>query len=1130
MNPQESSPKKRFFFEDLEEDLSGKALRNEESLLFGGHRPAPENPVSEKDEVSEIRDVIPDLSHSQAEMLLLKCESCADRSERISNAVSIYFENQSQKERSVPEANMPLITSPKVNSNFGVTKKKDYGTRLTKKPKPSVQWRRFIGSIQVSALATRPTVQPLKYGCELQIVCAHSEESASRLFNGNGRKRTSMANFVRLVDAERNREVGRVPENVARIVLPLIDFDDVEFEATMIFCDNKRLSVGDSFVVQLDIFLTSVLFEKKPKSYNYDSREKISYSQSNVESEDEARSRARRIALLGLFDEVNMVSIDDSTSEDNEVFEDQTQVIDLGNYDDDNDNETSSITPEPKQEDQLTESDTLNLNQLKSIYRATLSTDSTRFLPETTPSEDDFALTLRKYQKQGLTWMLRKEREFDLAAAGDSSNQFDEAKMNPLWKKFKWPKDLAWGAQRLLNNLQEQQNACNGAFFYANLHTGEFSKEKPILKSVKRGGILADEMGLGKTISVLSLILTVPSDREFINQSQNFVAEARNSDSSIITSSLQSSTEMSKEDYAFATTLIVVPMSLLSQWQQEFEKANRNSNIKCEVYYGNSITNLKTLLTKTTQPPSILLTTYGTVQHEWSKELGRSRGTRELTRTNGLFSVEFFRIVIDEGHTIRNRSTRTSKAVMDLAACRRWILTGTPIINKLDDLYSAVKFLRLEPWSQAGYWKSLVSDPFEVKQYKQAFDMVSTILDPVILRRTKLMRDADGKKLVELPNKEVLIEKVKFNRNEDEVYKFFLNRAESSVMEGLARGDLLRKYSTILVHILRLRQVCCHLDLLGSKDENDADLNGKQLCQPFDLKNVLSRNFKESTRNFDERSFQNAVVHIRHKYSDDSELKSLECSVCTADPIEPINQIVFTECGHAFCQNCIMDFINFQTSRKQDLKCPNCRTFINPHHLLSVAESGSKLDLKRFDDSSYSSKVQALMKNLSRLQEASSGEQVVVFSQFSSYLDILERELGSNFGDKEAKIYKLDGRLSLKERTTVLKNFANKDPARLKILLLSLKAGGVGLNLTCASRAYMMDPWWSPSLEDQAIDRVHRIGQQNDVKVIRFIMENSIEEKMLRIQERKRTLGEAVDADEDERKRRRVDEIRMLFE
>lgn len=92
--------------------------------------------------------------------------------------------------------------------------------------------------------------------------------------------------------------------------------------------------------------------------------------------------------------------------------------------------------------------------------------------------------------------------------------------------------------------------------------------------------------------------------------------------------------------------------------------------------------------------------------------------------------------------------------------------------------------------------------------------------------------------------------------------------------------------------------------------------------------------------------------------------------------------------------------------------------------------------------------------------------------------------------------------MSQKERAKVLAEFAERP--KFTILLLSLRAGGVGLNLTCARRVYMMDPWWSFAVEAQAIDRVHRMGQTEEVEVTRYVIEGTIEEKMLRVQERKK--------------------------
>ena len=98
------------------------------------------------------------------------------------------------------------------------------------------------------------------------------------------------------------------------------------------------------------------------------------------------------------------------------------------------------------------------------------------------------------------------------------------------------------------------------------------------------------------------------------------------------------------------------------------------------------------------------------------------------------------------------------------------------------------------------------------------------------------------------------------------------------------------------------------------------------------------------------------------------------------------------------------------------------------------------------------------------------------------------------------------------------------------VLLLSLKAGGVGLNLTAAERVYMMDPWWSWAVEAQAIDRVHRMGQEKEVKVTRFVIEQSIEERMLKIQDRKKFLASSLGMMSEEEKRlQRLDDIRELL-
>lgn len=1100
---------------------------------------------------NQLIQIIPGMGLDIAKKLIEKYDG---ESDVVSKAISEYFEQgeESVKGKEKSQKSSPSVikdnggaigddgiigsrsNSSRDSLNIGILpavrekRRKDVTMRPSKRLKSETEWRKFIGSLQVNAMATRPTLRPLKYGSELEIVKSSGDLPTSKLYNTNGRKKVSMASFVKIFDSEQDREIGRLPEDVAQIVYPLIDTDQVLFEATMVFCENRRLSIGDGFVLQLDCFLTSSVFdEDKNKELTPSQPARWGSTTSMVETDDELQSRSRKVGLLSLFDKLRLRTVGDKAEGTSNTLlnddDDDVEVIDL---DDDEQGEKLENIVAREESDasrfSSQEEGVMNLNQLKVFYKATQSSDSLKAIPETEPPSNTVNLTLRRYQRQGLTWMLRREHEFEKAADSQGFQTVDSNMMNPLWRCFKWPKDMSWGAQRAV----EYTEVDVGRFFYANLHTGEFCLEKPVLKTMMKGGILSDEMGLGKTISALSLIFTAPHDSVTVDK-QFFLDSNEDEDFDL------PSSQSTKKPYAAKTTLIIVPTSLLSQWHSEFTKFNNSPDLYCEIYYGGNVSSLKTLLTRTKNPPTVVLTTYGIVQNEWSKIAKADRREMEMDPTTGLFSLKFYRVILDEGHVIRNRTTSTSKAVMDISSNCRWVLTGTPIINRLDDLYSIVKFLKLEPWAQISYWKMFVSDPFERKDYRQAFDVVNAILEPVFLRRTKQMQDTDGKPLVELPPKEVVVEMLTFNDTQNAIYKHYLEEAETSVKKGLARGDLLKKYSTILVHILRLRQICCDVRLLGAQDENDVDLSksNQLLKESVDVKKVYQEaGIDNDSKKVDSGRLDSIKSKIEKKFPTPDLFKKLECSICTSDPIE-LHKVLFTECCHSFCEDCLKEYLEFRKQKELELSCPNCREPVNKNYFFTLfLKDEEEPQVVPLRDVAKSAKIEALLNHCRMLQETSPGEQIVVFSQFSSFLDILEFELSEALLNNGVKVYKFDGRLNLKERSAVLEDFAIKDFETQKVLLMSLKTGGVGLNLTCASNAFMMDPWWSPSMEDQAIDRIHRIGQLNQVKVTRFIVENSIEEKMLKIQERKRTIGEAMDADEDERRRRRIDEIQMLFE
>ena len=129
------------------------------------------------------------------------------------------------------------------------------------------------------------------------------------------------------------------------------------------------------------------------------------------------------------------------------------------------------------------------------------------------------------------------------------------------------------------------------------------------------------------------------------------------------------------------------------------------------------------------------------------------------------------------------------------------------------------------------------------------------------------------------------------------------------------------------------------------------------------------------------------------------------------------------------------------------------------------------------------------------LSVVAKGHKVLIFSQFVKHLEIIRRVLD----EKEIDYAYLDG--NTKNRQEQVERFQNEKG--LQVFLISLKAGGVGLNLTAADYVFILDPWWNPAVEAQAVDRAHRIGQQNTVFTYKFITKDTVEEKILALQSRK---------------------------
>lgn len=556
-------------------------------------------------------------------------------------------------------------------------------------------------------------------------------------------------------------------------------------------------------------------------------------------------------------------------------------------------------------------------------------------------------------------------------------------------------------------------------------------------------------------------------------------------------------------------------MSLLDQWQSEAAKASQPGTLKTIVYYGSDkAVNLQHLCCEgnAASAPNLIITSYGVVLSEFNQVAaqGGDRGSH-----GGLFSVDFFRVILDEAHHIKNRQSKTAKACYELNAQHRWVLTGTPIVNRLEDLFSLVRFLRVEPWSNFSFWKTFITVPFESKDFIRALDVVQTVLEPLVLRRTKDMKTPDGEALVPLPPRTIQIEEIELSKPEREVYDYIYNRAKRTFAATMEAGTLMKSYTTIFAQILRLRQSCCHPILTRNKniaaEEEEAAAaadvaNG--LADDMDLQELIDRFTCDEV----EQDANKFGAHVLKQIQDDADN---ECPICAEEPmIEP----TVTGCWHSACKKCLLDYIEHQKDKGELPRCFNCREPINQRDLFEIIRHDTDIDadlyastpftncpqpptqrisLRRLNAAS-SAKIAALVTHLLRLRRTSPTSKTVIFSQFTSFLDLISPALSRD----HIPHLRFDGAMPQKARAAVLHEFAARPTGC--VLLLSLRAGGVGLNLTHASTVFMMDPWWSWAVEAQAIDRVHRMGQEREVEVFRFVVRESIEQRMLRIQERKK--------------------------
>ncbi|KAJ5182740.1 Zinc finger RING-type [Penicillium capsulatum] len=552
---------------------------------------------------------------------------------------------------------------------------------------------------------------------------------------------------------------------------------------------------------------------------------------------------------------------------------------------------------------------------------------------------------------------------------------------------------------------------------FINLATNFSTSNQPSLAS---GGILADDMGLGKTIQVISLILANSTPR---------------------------TPESSK------TTLIIAPVGVMSNWGNQIQDHTRSEMApRVLIYHGSGKKEAGNLADY-----DVVITSYGALQMEYKPD------AKDIP-SQGIFSIHWRRVVLDEGHTIRNPRSKASLAAAVLRADSRWTLTGTPIINSLKDLYSQVRFLQLTGGMEdLGVFNSVLIRPLMAGE-AEARLLLEALMGTICLRRRKDMSFIN----LRLPTMTSRVLRIKFQAHEQEKYNAFQDEAKGALLDFKDKNGN-TTYSHLLEVLLRLRQVCNHWALCKNRVDKLLGVLEEHKVVPLTAENI--------------KALQDMLQ---------LQIESQEvCAIC----LDNLDQSVITACAHAFCRGCIEQVIERQR------KCPLCRADIEDNSTLvaPAAELGEDSGIVYSDPSNPSSKIEALMKVLTAQGQAP-GTKTVVFSQWTSFLNLVEPHLeqrGINF-------VRIDGKMNSIKRDNSINLFSNEPTCT--VLLASLSVCSVGLNLVAANQAILADSWWAPAIEDQAVDRVYRLGQKRETTVWRLIMEDSIEERVLDIQKRKRDL------------------------
>lgn len=413
-------------------------------------------------------------------------------------------------------------------------------------------------------------------------------------------------------------------------------------------------------------------------------------------------------------------------------------------------------------------------------------------------------------------------------------------------------------------------------------------------------------MGLGKTIEALGLIVSRRSD---------------------------------PVDPFCKTTLIVAPLGLLPQWQDEIQRQitlRNGRKLSTFTFHGSSTKNMTIwgLLQH-----DIVLCTYGKLVSEYNMY---TKGIRHKCK---LLSREakFYRVILDEAHFIKNKNTQSSKAVCQLQAVHRLCMTGTPLMNNVTELYPLIRFLGIKPYSVWENFSEHIDRP--IRKWSSGMETpamlrLQTLLKSLVLRRNKDSH-LDGKRIINLKERVEIEVYVEFGEEQQAFYNALQLRQKLKFNKFLKAGIVMKNYMQILTWLLRQRQACDHPYLVQNHCIPD-------ICR-LDAEGMINLALQ-------------LPLHVQDSLK---AIRRFKCPRCVdLDKRMTKNPVIISPCGHCICAECYSILMEEGISQyggiasmHGKLKCPSegCPSIITPYNILMHnffvdALKGAEVDIKFSDD------------------------------------------------------------------------------------------------------------------------------------------------------------------------------------